>query len=141
MKPTPPNNAGGTRVTVGYYNVWARVLKVMLDGTFSLKEIAAKTSIDYETLRPLINELRKNGVVYIESWRRDTKNRQSIAVYQLGIGVDAKKRPARTGVERTRAYKQRQRAADEDKLFKPTGKPLVRDSAIDNALRAWGMAA
>lgn len=141
MKQIPPNTKGIPRVTVGYYNIWARVLKVMIDGTFSLKEITAKTGIDYETLRPLINELRKSGVVYIESWQRDAKNRQSIAVYKLGLGVDAKKQPPRTGAARTRAYKQRQRSKHEDKLFKPIGKPLVANSAIDNAMRAWGMAA
>lgn len=123
--------------SVGHYKNWVSILNVLLSGPVSLADLVRKTGVDYDTIRPLMNELRKGEVVHIMGWRQDSCNRWAIAVYQLGMGVDAKKPKAKTGAQRMQARTHRKTAAEEDELFQPIGKPFIQNATIDNALRSW----
>lgn len=90
---------------VSYRRNAARFIALLMRGNLSLAELADKTPMDYDRARTFVRDLKAEGVVHIAAWRRDSMNRASIAVYQLGLGVDAPKPRARTGVERTRKYK------------------------------------
>lgn len=128
-----------TRRSFTYYGNWVRLLETMLSGPVSLRELEAKTRIDYETLRPLIKALHEGGVVYISHWRADSLGRMSIACYQLGFGVDEPKRKPKTPAQRTMAYLKRKRAAQERPLPAAT-QTLVPNAALDAALRGWATA-
>lgn len=126
-----------TKRSAGHYSLWASWLSAMLTKPYSLRELEAKTGIHYETLRPLMNALHEAGVVHVSHWRIDRMGRMSVAVYQLGFGVDARKRPIKTGAERTRKYKVKQLAKKETPLV-PQTPILVPNAEIDTAMRAWG---
>ncbi len=125
------------RRTVGHYATWTGVLSALLTAPCSLRDICIKSGVDYETIRPLVNELHKEGLLHITAWRRDKMNRASIAVYSLGFGVDAKKPAAKPAVVRTAAYKNRKQAADEDKLFAPAGLSTISNAMLDTTMRSW----
>lgn len=120
-----------------YYGNWVSLLRTMLNGPVSLRELEAKTGIDYETLRPLMKALHAGGVVHISHWRIDSMGRMSIACYQLGYGVDALKRKPKTGAQRMAAHVKRKRAAEERPL-PPASRKLVPNATLDQALRGWG---
>lgn len=125
------------RRTAGHYATWTGVLAALLTAPCSLKDICAKSGVDYETVRPLVNELHKEGLLHITAWRRDGRNRASIAVYSLGFGVDVKKPPAKTPAARTMAYMNRKRVADEDKLFAADPPRPATNTILDTTLRSW----
>lgn len=126
-----------TRRSYTYYGNWVSLLDAMLSGPVSLRDLVAKTGVNYETLRPLINALHEGGVVYVSHWRADSMGRMSIACYQLGFGVDALKRKPKTPSQRTRDYVKRKLAAQERPL-QPATPVLVPNAELDQALRGWG---
>lgn len=103
-RPRPIPNPNAPKKRVNRHNL-ALFIEALLDGA-TLREIVEHTGINYETIRPTINEMHPR-VVYIEAWKQDSLGRWSIAVYRLGRHVDAKKPRPRTMTERTRAYLQR----------------------------------
>jgi hypothetical protein len=76
-----------------------------MEGRYSLKELSEKTPMHYERAREFLLDLKAENVVHISAWRRDALNRASIAIYTLGVGVDAPKPAAKTPSQRTRKYK------------------------------------
>lgn len=92
---------------VSYRRNAARFIRLLMQRDMSMAELAEKTPMDYERVRCFIRDLKAEGVVHICGWRRDSNNRTSIALYALGIGVDAVKPKAKTDVQRTRKYKQK----------------------------------
>ena len=138
MTTNPLWHGPGTKLEkLGYKKNVSEMVYAMLCGPFTRSELAARSGITYDTLCPVINALHERGALYISSWRQNTIGRYTVAVYTLGIGVDQPKPKPKTGAQRTADYKIRNTAQYEDKLFEPTGKPLVPDSTIDNALRGW----
>lgn len=94
---------------VSYRRVAARFIKLLMRGNLSLTELAEQAPMHYERARCFVHDLKAEGVVHIAAWRKDARGLASIAVYQLGIGVDAPKPKAKTGVERTRRYQAKQK--------------------------------
>ena len=92
----------------------ARFIRLLMRGNMSLAELAEQTPMHYERVRCFVADLKAEGVVHIAAWRRDSRNRASVAVYSLGLGVDAPKPSSMTGLQRTRKY--------EAKLEKPLTK-------------------
>lgn len=92
---------------VSYRRNAARFIRLLMQGQRSLAELAELTPMDYERVRVFVHDLKAEGVVHVGAWRRDANNRTSIALYQLGPGADAPKPTAKTGAQRTRAYKHR----------------------------------
>lgn len=129
-----PNNTGKTYSRFGNHPNVVRFLKAMIQGPQSIRDISDKTSISYETVRPLIRLLHEEGVIHISHWRSDMMGRASIAVYALGIGIDAPKRKPKTGAQRSLAYKHRQEAQT---LITIGNAGRIKNNHLDMALRSW----
>lgn len=104
----------------------AKLIKLLLRGLSSTQDIANETGMDYETVRPMIKELRAEKVVRVGSWRLDSMGRASIAVWELGEGPDAPKPPSKTGLQRTRKYQTRR----DQKPLKPAPKVVRAPSSV-----------
>jgi RimJ/RimL family protein N-acetyltransferase len=116
-----------------YYANIAAIIRELITFPVSLRELEKKTGIAYETLRPMINALRKEQVVHIAMWKVDSMNRSSIACYSLGFGVDAPKRQPKTGAQRSMKYKNKMR----DRLDPMKTIRTNKTNAIDEAMRYW----
>lgn len=116
-----------------YYGNIAAIIRELMAFPVSLRELEQKTGIAYETLRPMMNALKKEQVVHIAMWKIDSMNRASIACYSLGFGVDAPKRQPKTGAQRSMKYKNKIRdKSDPLKYVRST-----KSSDIDQAMRNW----
>lgn len=122
-----------TRRKYSYYANIASIIRELQNYPVSLKELEQKTGIHYETLRAMINALRKEQVVYIAFWRADGLNRMSIACYSLGFGVDAPKRQPKTGAQRSMKYKNKIR----EKVDPLKTTRTIKTNAVDQAMRSW----
>ena len=93
---------------VSYRRNAARFISLLMRGQHSLAELAEKTPMDYERVRCFIHDLKAHGVVHVSAWRRDSRNRASIALYSLGFNLDAPKPSAMTALQRTRKHEAKQ---------------------------------
>lgn len=109
------------------------IIRELLSFPKSLRELEAKTGIAYETLRPMMNALKKEQVVHIAMWKIDSMNRASIACYSLGFGVDAPKRQPKTGAQRSMKYKNKIRDREDPLQYVRS----TKSSDIDQAMRNW----
>ena len=79
--------------------LYGRMVEMMLDGTFSCKEIAQETGLHYVTVLEYARELYRAGACHIAHWDKDSHGRDLIKIYKIGKGRDAK-RSALTPAER-----------------------------------------
>lgn len=100
---------------------------LLMRGQYSLSELSEKTPMDYEVARKFLLDLKSEGVVHVCGWRRDKMNRASIAIYALGIGVDAPKPSAMTDMQRM----MKMNAAKEKPLKKAPTKVRAPSSVFD----------
>ena len=116
-----------------YYGNIAAIIRELIAFPVSIRELETKTGIAYETLRPMMNALKKEQVVHIAMWKIDSMNRASIACYSLGFGVDAPKRQPKTGAQRSMKYKNKIR----DREYPLQYVKSTKSSDIDQAMRNW----
>lgn len=116
-----------------YYGNIAAIIRELMAFPVSIRELEAKTGIAYETLRPMMNALKKEQVVHIAMWKIDSMNRASIACYSLGFGVDAPKRQPKTGAQRSMKYKNKIRDREDPLQYVRS----TKSSDIDQAMRNW----
>ncbi len=127
--------------TFGNHANISNFLTLMFKGPQSLRDIERETGMAYETVRHLARHLHGKGCVYIAGWRRDMMNRASIALYQIGIGVDVPKPRARTGTERTRKSQIKKAASDQRLGYKEKlsmFKPAVEADSVQSLISTWG---
>lgn len=94
----------------------ARLIKLLLEGTYNCQELADETGLHYVTVLDYTRELHRAGAAYIDHWDKDAWGRDLIKVYKIGKGKDAK-RQVRTPVERQRAYRAKKRQIALNKLL------------------------
>ena len=70
---------------------YAQLIKHMLEGTYSCKELAEITGLHYVTVLQYTREMHAAKACHISSWDKDARGCDSIRVYKLGKGVDAKR--------------------------------------------------
>lgn len=87
----------------------AQLIKLLLEGTYNCRALAEMTGLHYITVLQYTRALYAAGAAHISSWDQDSRGRESIRVYKLGPGQDAK-RNVRTPAEVKAAYRGRQRA-------------------------------
>jgi predicted ArsR family transcriptional regulator len=95
---TPPNNKGRKIIKINAISQ-ANLIKLMLYGTMTCKELAEETGLHYVTVLQYTRELHAFGAAHICLWEKDNRGRDSIRVYKIGEGKDAK-RQKMTGAER-----------------------------------------
>lgn len=87
-----------------------RLIKALVThDRWTRKELATACGWSRDRIERLVTALHQAKVIHIDEWLDDTRGRQSIAVFTLGPGQDARKRTALTGRARTAAYKARQK--------------------------------
>lgn len=106
----------------------AHMIRLLMDGMHSLSDIAEKTGMDYETVRPFVKELHAAGVVHIAGYRKRVKVAKPSALYAFGVGIDAPYPQAKSGTKRTREWRQR---VAELPLSKPPMKVCAPSSVFD----------
>lgn len=120
--------------SAGQYKNVAALLLGITGRPWTLYELSDRTGICYERVRPLVNYLRKNGVVHVDHWRlTGTKKRDYTAVYVFGEGIDTPRPRARTATERTRDYLLRKNGD----VPMPAASRQVRKNPLDHVLRGW----
>lgn len=86
----PPNNKG-KHITKVNALTQAKLIKLLLDGTRSCQELADETGLHYVTVLDYTRYLHREGAAYIVEYQQDTLGRDSIKVFKLGAGKDAKR--------------------------------------------------
>lgn len=88
----------------------AQLIKLLLEGDMTCRELAEETGLHYVTVLHYTRELYLAKAAHITRWEQDSLGRDLIKVYKLGPGKDAKRRKL-TAVERSLAYRTKQRMA------------------------------
>lgn len=70
---------------------YAQLVKLMFDGTYSCEAMAEITGLHYTTVLQYTRELHLAGAAHISSWEKDSRGRDSVKIYKLGKGKDAKR--------------------------------------------------
>jgi hypothetical protein len=95
---TPPKNKGRKVIKINAISQ-AHLIKAMLDGTLTCRELAEETGLHYVTVLQYTRELHAVGAAHICLWEKDILGRDSTKVYKIGKGKDAE-REKMTGAER-----------------------------------------
>jgi predicted ArsR family transcriptional regulator len=90
----------------------ALLIKLLLNGVYSCRELAEETGLHYVTILEYTRALAKVGAAHISSWDKDSRGRDVIKIYKLGPGRDAK-RDKLTSVQRQQRRRDKQRAAEQ----------------------------
>lgn len=96
--------------------LYARMVEMMLHGTFSCKEMAEETGLHYVTVLEYTRELYRAGAAHIHCWDKDSHGRDLIKIYKIGKGKDAK-RSALTKAERQARHRRKVAAIREANIF------------------------
>lgn len=88
----------------------AQLIKMLLDDGYSCKELAEETGLHYVTVLEYTRELHRAGAAHIARYDKDSRGRDSIKVYKLGVGRDAK-RAKLTPTERQQRVRKRKQMA------------------------------
>jgi len=106
----PPLNVAFRRSQVKMGAVlYARMVEMMLHGTFSCREIAEETGLHYVTVLQYARELYRAGACHIAHWEKDKRGRDITKIYKIGKAKDAP-RQRMTKAERTARYRDKKRA-------------------------------
>jgi len=87
-EPTQPRKKRMIKVGAITY---AQLILRMLEGTYNCKELAELTGLHYVTVLQYTRELRRAGAAHISSWDKDSRGMDTIKVYKIGHGKDAKR--------------------------------------------------
>jgi hypothetical protein len=89
----------------------AQLIKLLLEGTYSCREMAEHTGLHYVTVLQYTRELHRAGAAHIASWEKDARGRDVIRIYKIGTKADAK-REKLTSAERQERVRARKKAAE-----------------------------
>lgn len=113
----PPLNVSYRRPQVKMGAVlYARMVEMMLHGTFSCTEMAEETGLHYITVLQYTRELYRAGACHICAYDKDKRGRDFIKIYKIGKGKDAVRQKL-TKAERTARYRDKMRAIREANLI------------------------
>jgi len=68
------------------------LIELMLDGLYDCHELAERTGLHYVTIQGYCRELHRAGACFIDHWNPDSRDRDTIKIYKIGRGIDAKRR-------------------------------------------------
>lgn len=102
-KPVPPNPKGKRQIKINAITQ-AKLIKLLLEGTYTCKELAEMTGLHYVTVLQYTRELHRAKAAYISAWDKDPRGRDLAKIYKLGEGRDAKRQKITAG-DRQRAYR------------------------------------
>lgn len=82
----------------------ALVIKALLEGPSSLRELAEVSGLHYVTVREYMSAMHKAKAAHISGWEKDMRGRDNIKVYSLGSGKD-RLRERMTQAQRAQRYR------------------------------------
>lgn len=88
---------------------FAKLVAAMLDGTMTKRELAEHTGLHYLTVCQYTRELHLQGAAHIALWEKDALGRDSMPVFQIGVGRD-KKRHKDSQTDRAKKYRAKKNA-------------------------------
>jgi len=106
----PPSNKGRRVVKINALTQ-ARLIEAMLDGTMSIDELAEHTGLHAITVQRYTRELHRAGAAHIVQWEKDVRGRDSIRIFKIGRGSDAK-REKLTMAQRQARSREKKRAIE-----------------------------
>ena len=99
----PPNPKGKRMIKINAI-LQAKLIKLLLEGTYTCQELANETGLHYVTVLQYTRELHLAGAAHIAAWEKDPRGRDLSKIYKLGEGTD-KRRQKKTQAERQVAYR------------------------------------
>lgn len=69
----------------------ANLVKLLAEGTRSCQELADECGLGRLTVYKYCRALHQVGAIHIAMWEKDGRGKDSIKIYQLGEGRDAKR--------------------------------------------------
>lgn len=102
----PPRNKGKKIIKINAI-CQAQLIKAMLDGVYSCAELAEVTGLHYVTVLQYTRELHAAGAAHICMWEKDIHGRDSIKVYKIGEGKDAKRQKLSAAQRQARSRSKR----------------------------------
>ena len=115
MKPLPNVTFRRAQVKMGAI-LYARMVEMMLHGTFSCQEIAEETGLHYVTVLQYTRELYRAGACHIAHWDKDKRGRDVTKIYKIGKGKDAA-RQRMSDADKAARYRNKMRAIREANLL------------------------
>ncbi len=99
----------------------ARLIRLLLDGAYTCSELAEETGLHYVTVLEYTRELHRAGAAHICMYEKDSRGRDALKVYKLGVGRDAK-RSKLTQVERSARRRDAIRKRNDDRVMMGQGR-------------------
>lgn len=118
-----PPSTKGMRIKKINAFTQAQLIKLLLDGELNCQELAEETGLHYVTVLEYTRELHRAKAIYIHHYEKDSRDRDAIKVYKLGVGKDAK-RSKLTAAQRQERVRNRKRMARLLNLTPPTTNAL-----------------
>lgn len=87
------------------------MVQSLMEGATS-QDVVESTGLNISTVRRYINIMRRHGIVYVESWIPDKRNRECSAIYRLGRKRDTP-RNVMTPAEKQRNYRAKKKQISE----------------------------
>ena len=112
----------------------AKLIKLLMEGAYSCKELAEMTGLHYVTVLQYTRELHAEGAAHICMWVKDDRGRDLTKIYKLGEGTDKKRQripdAVRQAKYREKIKQQRIQkviAGEAEFVAKPNGRVLYRE--------------
>lgn len=105
-----PPSTKGMRIKKINAFTQARLIRLMFDGDLNCQELAEETGLHYVTVLEYTRELHRAGAAFIHHYEKDSRDRDAIKVYKLGIGKDAKRGKLTAAERQARVRKRKQQA-------------------------------
>ena len=93
--------------TINYLSV-AALMRALLDGPATVKDLMHESGLSACTCRRYVNALRKARVIHVKLWDVDSYGKRSLASYAIGDKDDAPRAP-KSNAEREAARRERLR--------------------------------
>ncbi len=88
--------------------LFARMVKMLLYDNPTTQDICDELGFAPTTVQRYLNEIRKERALHVKDWLPDQRGADTIAVWKLGRGRDAPRRP-KTRAQIMEAYRQRKK--------------------------------
>lgn len=99
---------------------YALLIKLMLDGTYTCRELAEETGLHVTTVYDYTRALHSASAAHICTWEKDTRGRDSMPVFMLGAGRD-KRRHTDTAAQRQAKARAKRKALEMQQVMSGQG--------------------
>lgn len=117
---TPPNNKGKSIIKINAF-IQGVLIKHLLEGVYSCRELAEITGLHYVTVQEYTRELHRAGAAHISSWEKDSRGRDVIKIYKIGVGKDAE-REKLNGAQRQERLREKRKAKEMARVMAGTAR-------------------